>query len=333
MCEAYRPDEMNFQLHRERMPASILHGAGINRFRLVLIIIVSATLLCAQLPNSSLSVQLAKNKIIWWQSADAPKEWTGSNPIVSKALHWNVLRHGLESAQLDLWGNHVGLHVVIILARLDPAKFTLQLALATNDSKPAWSIDSVSNNSALAVNAGQFEGDRPWGWLIREGKELQAPRAGPLSSALVVDREGHASIIDADEIPDARKRTDILTAFQSYPAILMGNGRVPEPLRGPGRGVDLEHRDSRLALGVLPDGHLLFALTRFTGTGTILSQLPMGPTTVEMAAIMGALGCKRALLLDGGLSGQLLVRDARHIVSRWPGLRAVPLGLAAVPKQ
>jgi hypothetical protein len=333
MYKAYRPDEMNVLPYRGMMPVLCLRGTGIGLLRLVLALIASVVMLYAQLPDSSLSIQLAKDKIVWWRSAEAPKEWTKSNPIILKAVHWNVLRPGLESARLDLWGDHVGLHVAVILARLDPEKFTLRLDMATNNSRPAWDIDSASTNAALAVNVGQFEGDRPWGWLIQEGKELQPPRSGPLSSALVVDSEGRVSIIDADEIPGVRKQPGIRIAFQSYPAILTSNGRVPAPLRAPGRGVDLEHRDSRLALGLLPDGHLLFALTRFAGTGSILSQLPMGPTTAEMAAIMGALGCQRALLLDGGLSGQLLVRDARNKKNRWPGLRAVPLGLTAVSKK
>jgi uncharacterized protein YigE (DUF2233 family) len=41
---------------------------------------------------------------------------------------------------------------------------------------------------------------------------------------------------------------------------------------------------------------------------------------------MGALGCERALLLDGGISAQLAVGAAGNRV-RWSGLRAVPLGL------
>jgi hypothetical protein len=323
---------MNAEPARRRILLPGLRGAGIGLRRLALFLVVSASLLYAQLPDSSLSVQLAKSKTVWWRAAEAPGEWTGLNPVIAKAVHWSVLRPGLESARLDLWGDHVGRHVAVILARLDPAKFTLQLDLATNDSRPAWSIDSVSTDPALAVNAGQFEGDRPWGWIVRGGHELQPPRPGPLSSALVVDREGHALIIDANEIPDVRKRSDILMAFQSYPAILIDNGRVPEPLRAPGRGVDLDHRDSRLALGILPDGRLLIALTRFAGAGSILSQLPMGPTTAEMAAIMGALGCRRAMLLDGGLSGQLLLRNTRNKEDRWPGLRAVPLGFTAIPK-
>jgi len=42
---------------------------------------------------------------------------------------------------------------------------------------------------------------------------------------------------------------------------------------------------------------------------------------------MGALGARDAVLLDGGISAQLLVRDAQGTARRWPGLRRVPLGL------
>jgi len=43
--------------------------------------------------------------------------------------------------------------------------------------------------------------------------------------------------------------------------------------------------------------------------------------------VMGALGCREALLLDGGVSGQLLLRDAGGAARVWPGIRRVPLGL------
>ena len=73
--------------------------------------------------------------------------------------------------------------------------------------------------------------------------------------------------------------------------------------------------------GVLADGRLLIALTRFEGLGGRLQLLPLGLTTPEMAALMGALGCRDAVLLDGGVSGQLAIRDAAGEVRRWPGLR------------
>jgi hypothetical protein len=300
--------------------------------RLFLLLLIPAAYLWAQLPDSTLAVQKPDGKAFWWRAADAPKEWTAALPIVTKAIQWHGCRPGLEHGRLDLWGEHVGWHVAVILARLDPTRFNLLLQLDVIDARPAWSIDSIPADAALAVNAGQFELDRPWGWIVNDGSERQPPRPGPLSSALVVDREGRVSIIDAEDIGGARNRGDIMQAFQSYPAILVGKGRVPDPLHAPGRGVDLDHRDSRLALGILSDGRLLIALTRFAGMGSVLSQLPFGPTTAEMAAIMGALGCQRAMLLDGGLSGQLMLKDDRQKKNRYPGLRAVPLGLIAIPK-
>jgi hypothetical protein len=46
-----------------------------------------------------------------------------------------------------------------------------------------------------------------------------------------------------------------------------------------------------------------------------------------MAAWMRAQGCRRAVLLDGGLSGQLAARTADGSVKQWPNLRPVPLGM------
>ena len=95
--------------------------------------------------------------------------------------------------------------------------------------------------------------------------------------------------------------------------------------------MDLVHRDGRLAFGVLRDGRVLLALTRMEGLGGLLEIVPFGPTTPEMAALMGALGCTRAVLLDGGLSGQMmLVEDGRRV--EWRGLRQVAAGLVGMPR-
>jgi len=112
----------------------------------------------------------------------------------------------------------------------------------------------------------------------------------------------------------------------------VNDGVVPAALRREDAGVDLRHRDCRLALGVLRDGRILIALTRFDGLGGVLAPLPFGPTTPEMAALMGALGAQRAVLLDGGISGQLLVRDEDGATHLWEGWRRVPLGLVAFPR-
>jgi len=82
----------------------------------------------------------------------------------------------------------------------------------------------------------------------------------------------------------------------------------------------------------LKAGRVVIALTRFDALGESLGRVPFGLTSPEMAAVMGALGCRQALLLDGGISGQLMVREADGFVRRWRGTRSVPLGLVGRPK-
>jgi hypothetical protein len=51
-----------------------------------------------------------------------------------------------------------------------------------------------------------------------------------------------------------------------------------------------------------------------------------------MAAVMGALGCRRAVALDGGVSAQLLIKDEAGERHLWRGVRRVPLGLVATAR-
>jgi hypothetical protein len=51
-----------------------------------------------------------------------------------------------------------------------------------------------------------------------------------------------------------------------------------------------------------------------------------------MAAVMGVLGARDAVMLDGGISGQLLLRDANGTSHAWRGSRNVPLALVGTPR-
>jgi hypothetical protein len=50
-----------------------------------------------------------------------------------------------------------------------------------------------------------------------------------------------------------------------------------------------------------------------------------------MAALMGALGARNAVLLDGGISSQMLLRAGAE-THAWRGMRYVPLGLTATAR-
>jgi exopolysaccharide biosynthesis protein len=168
--------------------------------------------------------------------------------------------------------------------------------------------------------------------VVSQGHELLPAEYAPLAGAVVVNHAGAVRIVAPDSVAVERSRGTALEAFQSYPMLLQ-DGEVPLPLREPGRGVDLAHRDARLAFGTRTDGRVVVALTRFDALGESFGQVPLGLTAPEMAAVMGALGCRQALLLDGGISGQLMVRKMNGSVRNWAGTRRVPLGLVGRTKR
>lgn len=288
----------------------------------------------AAVGTPALAVRAGGAWVSWWRADQAPARWTAPAPAMANSVRWAAASPGVEWGELTLAGSGEAWRVRLVLVRLDPARVRLRPALP--DSKgsrgAAWSLDSVPADVPLALNGGQFTDDGPWGWLVRDGVELHAPGTGPLSAAFVVDTAGGMRLVPPDSIAYLRGDPAVAQAFQSYPALLTGDGDVPTALRTAGSGVNLAHRDARLAVGELRDGRILLALTRFEGLGGVLSNLPFGFTTPEMAAVMGALGCRRALLLDGGISSQLLLRTPDGKTRTWRGLRRVAVGLTVTPR-
>lgn len=280
-------------------------------------------------PASALAVESGGAWRTWWRAERAPARWAAALPRLERAAGWRTVATGVEAGELRLAGSGEAWRTRVVLLRFDPrrVRLDLQRALAPDGLAGDWSVDAAPADALAAFNAGQFASGRPWGWLVEQGRELQPPGRGPLSMAVVVGEDGRLRWLEADSIAAQRARGGIRAALQSYPVLLRRDGEIPEALREPGRGVDLSHRDSRLAIGEQRDGRVVVALTRFDGLGGLLSSAPLGPTIPELAAIMGALGCRRAVALDGGISGQLLVRPAAGAERRYPAWRRVPLGI------
>ena len=184
----------------------------------------------------------------------------------------------------------------------------------------------------LAVNAGQFAATMPWGWVALDGRRWLPPQNGPLSAALMQDAGGALHWIRAEDVRRVSGQAGVRWAFQSYPALLAGDS-VLSALRRTGAGVDVAHRDARAGICLTHDGQLMVAITRFDAVGRALDFVPLGLTVPEMAAVFGALGCRDAMLLDGGISARLRVRDAGGVAHDWEGMRPVPLALVALPRE
>ena len=267
----------------------------------------------------------------FWEADRSPERWSAGDSSVARALRWKRLAPGLDWASLRLACGAPAWRVRLIVARLDPALLDLSLVMDQTraDLRPAWTIDRAPDDALLAVNAGQFTGAMPWGWVTIDGVQRLRPGAGPLASSVAIDASGVVTWAHGDTLANS---ATIRAGFQSYPTLVAGDGRVPEALRTGAGGLSLSHRDARLALGRARDGRLLVVMTRFDALGAMAGNLPFGPTTPEMAAIMGALGACDAVMLDGGISAQLLLRGAGPTM-RWPGLRKVPLALLARPRR
>ena len=279
-------------------------------------------------PGDALAVRDAAGWVTWWRREYAPVRWDGEAPLADR-VSWRSGSAGVEWGELQLRGASEAWRTRVVVVRIDPRRVALSLETAF-DGDVSWTVRDADPDVAIAFNAGQFRGSLPWGWVVHAGRELLAPRYAPLAGAVVVDSSGAVRVVPPEAVEAEHGRGSAREAFQSYP-MLLRDGTIPLPLREPGRDVDLDHRDARLALGTLSDGHLVVALTRFDGLGGVLDGIPFGLTSPEMAAVMGALGCRDALLLDGGISGQLLVRQPDRTPRVWSGVRRVPLGLVGRP--
>jgi hypothetical protein len=280
------------------------------------------------LPDSSLAVKQGAAWRVWWSARSAPARWQPSDTARLGAIDWRRGAAGIEWSEIVLAGSGEAWRTRVIVARIDPSRVRLRLDTAfARGGAAAWTVDRVRDADVFAINAGQFASSMPWGQVLLDGTQWLSAGRGPLASAVAVDSSGAVRLLHGAAAP-LRGTT---WAFQSYPTLLR-SGEVPAELQAADRGIDVEHRDARAAIGVMADGRVVVALTRFDALGATLGFIPFGLTVPEMAAVMGALGARDAVMLDGGISGQLFLREANDAARTWRGSRNVPLALVAASK-
>ncbi len=282
---------------------------------------------------------------LWRPETTPPTRWSAPDSALLRALAWRAGKHGITWAEVPLRGDGEAWRSRAIVVRIDPrqVRFALDTGFTHRRDRngaimrgAAWQVSRAARRSLLAVNAGQFDasllGSLPWGWVVLDGREWRPPGRGPLSTAVAFDSSGAVRLLAPTSLGSTARTRGVSYAFQSFPTLLEADGDVPIMLRESGSGVDLTHRDARLAIGTMRDGTVVIALTRFDAFGKVLGAVPFGLTTPEMAALMGALGCNRAVMLDGGISAQMQLTNARGVMQAWPGWRRVPMGLIVLPR-
>ena len=272
--------------------------------------------------------------------------WSAGQPLaltrgarVAAAVAWRESGNGVAWGELLLAGEGEAWRTRVILLRADPSRIELHLANGASPGgyDPTWNVESAPDDALFAFNVGQFTGGATWGWVVHAGEAYRPPASGPLAVAVVIDSAGGVAFHSDSSLALLRAGgaldhpAGVVEGFQSYP-VLVRDGQLPRALATPSPYINLTHRDARLALALMKDGSLLVALTRFDALGDALGSIPFGLTIPELAGLMASLGAQDAVALDGGLSAQLMVRDASGERRFWKGMRRVPLGLVAYPR-
>ena len=276
------------------------------------------------LPLSHLSVRTADGWRVWWRSTAAPDVWTDRDRTLATVVAWTRVARGAELSEFVVSGSGEAWRTRLIVVRIDPRIVRLSLDTAFTDYRPDWTIKRMPTTAVFAANAGQFNFTLPWGWVVLNGRQYMEAGKGSLSSAFVIDSAG--SVHWVHDILHQPRPAHAAWAFQSYPTLLR-DGQVPMELRQATSLLDVEHRDARFAIGEDAGGRIILALTRFDAAGETLGFIPFGLTTPEMSAVMGSLGARDAMMLDGGISAQLALRSDDGSVRRWRGVRSVPLAI------
>jgi hypothetical protein len=280
--------------------------------------------------NSSLHAQVNLTAHLAGRSYELSRDQlprrADAHPLAS-ALSWNAVQRGLELTEFTVEAGKLGADVRIIAMRVEPRLFDFSLVHETkaNRMTGAWTVDVAPDDAAFAFNAGQFKETGPWGWLVLNGEERRNPGVGPLSVGIAFDSAGAMRWVSFGDLAKARADRAVRFAFQSYPTLLFDDVVPVLPARS--ELLDRTHRDARLILAQDRAGRMLLVLTRYDGLGAVSGRVPIGLTVPESIVLIAAMGARHAVMLDGGVSAQLLVRDARGSARTWKGLRAVPLAL------
>ena len=155
--------------------------------------------------DPGLAVRLPSGRSVpFWRPADAR---------LSALVTWQRAQRGVEWATLPISGPGEASELTLVLARLDPQLVSFHLVWEVENDRPAWTVDRTPPGAALALNAGMFVEQLPWGWVVLNGRERLTPGIGPLSSALVGLADGRLVWVDGDDVTAWRRRSGLAFAF------------------------------------------------------------------------------------------------------------------------
>jgi uncharacterized protein YigE (DUF2233 family) len=232
---------------------------------------------------------------------------------------WSQLEPGLETASLVLSRGPSPQQISLVLTKISLVSWELGVGYRADWSRGSVRELAEEKGFVAAINANFFSEIKPVGLLIDAGKQKN-PDSRKWAAHFLVSKAGQAQILN-------QKRpslTGIALGVQGFPAI-MSNYKTFSYMRIGGRDFDVRAVERRSALCILRSGELLWLVTDSITNGVSFS---------ELATLLGGLGCKDAMGLDGGTSTGFFIKTTSY-EREVANLKAVPvvLGIRAAQPQ
>jgi uncharacterized protein YigE (DUF2233 family) len=203
---------------------------------------------------------------------------------------WTSVAHGIEYRTHDC---------AVHLVRVDPQRTRIDALMRRGRPPREWTF---------AINANFFDQQlRPLGVVMSNGRQLNPPHPVSWQSVFYVDRNGKPGIVPVRGWKNVR---DPVTAVQCGPRLVVA-----------GKRNQVKRAEATWRNGVCIDANrkVVFFAT--------LRESPRDVTQmVELAT--GGLGCRDAMLFDGGPSVHLYLRETVEMA----GDERVPVYLVVAPR-
>lgn len=196
---------------------------------------------------------------------------------------WREVEPGLRQRSLCSGGDAT-LHQV----EIDPARWTLDAVRVAPTTAPAAARDS---DAAFAINANFFDPDRkPLGVVVSRGKVIQRPHPVSWQSIFYTAPGSKAAIVLPEQW--AAVRDDAAMAVQAGPR-LVAEGRTTDATRG--------NASLRSGVCLTADDRVTFFVTTMRRLYDVDEMTALAARSEDQ----GGLGCRDAMLFDGGPSAQM----------------------------
>ena len=235
--------------------------------------------------------------------------WPGPDAGISGAITWKQAAPGMRMGKLVLGREYGVSEFSLVLLEIDPDLVEMTVHYSEERRYCGQWLRNLGLNACIN---GSLFASKPLGLVIHDGK-IEVTRHRRMLGYLVAPKDGRPRVL----VGKSFAAGDIREAVQSFPALIR-DGEILDSVRGTSPRRDRFDSDvaaRRTVVGEDDKGHLLFAVT---------DTLTGGLSFSELATLLGALGWKQAVCLDGGASAQLSL-ETELLRSDVTGVDPVPV--------